>query len=85
MKKIAKILEITGALTAFTFMCSNVEDNIFLGIPIIAGLIAIMIGEKIERNWEDAEEIVEDKRRHQEEPEITYLKCSGDDRYIDFK
>lgn len=46
MKKFAKILEIMGTLTAFTFMCSNVEDNIFLGIPIIAGLIAIMIGEK---------------------------------------
>lgn len=85
MKKLAKILEITGTLTAFTFMCSNVEDNLLLGIPIVFGLIEIMIGEKIERNWENAEEIVEDKKRYQEEPEITYLKCSGDDRYLDFK
>ena len=85
MKKFAKILEITGTLTAFTFMCSNVEDNLLLGIPIVFGLIAILIGEKIERGWEDAETIIEDQKRYREKPEITYLKCSGDDRYLDFK
>lgn len=91
MKKIAIVIEIIGALLALISMCADVTEHPILSIPIVIGWCVFFIGTKIDRGWQDEEEIIESDFFHNNgsyiDGDITYITydSSRTERYLDFK
>ena len=91
MKKLARAIEIAGALLALISMCADVTEHPILSIPIIIGWCVFFVGTKIDRGWQDEEEIIESDSFHNNgsyiDDDITYITydSSGAERYLDFK
>ncbi len=91
MKKLAKVIELAGALLFFLGISVDAAENPIIAIPVLSGLLLIYFGTKIEGGWTDAEEIVEDCNFSADESGtddgITYITydCSGTERYMDSK
>lgn len=91
MKKLARAIEIAGALLALISMCADVTEHPILSIPIIIGWCVFFVGTKIDGGWQDEEEIIESDSFHNNgsyiDDDITYITydSSGAERYLDFK
>ena len=91
MKKIAKICEVSGALLALTCMCIDVAEHPIAAIPIAIGWITFYIGTKIDGEWINEEEIVENDGFVRggtyidgDVEYISYDSCRTE-RYMDFR
>ena len=60
MKKFAKGIELTGALLFFLGISADATVNPMVAIPVLSGLLMICIGCKLDGDWQEVEEIVED-------------------------
>lgn len=91
MKKLAKVIELAGALLFFLGINVDAAENPIIAIPVLSGLLLIYLGTKIEGGWTDAEEIVEDHDYYVDgdntDDGITYITydSNGTERYMDFK
>lgn len=82
MKKLAKVIELAGALLFFLGISVDAAENPIIAIPVLSGLLLIYLGTKIEGGWTDAEEIVEDHVFKDEETDdgIIYICDSNEDK-----
>ena len=91
MKKLARAIEIAGALLALISMCADVTKHPILSIPIIIGWCVFFVGTKIDGGWQDEEEIIENDSFHNNgsyiDGDITYITYDSGrtERYLDFK
>ena len=91
MKKLARAIEIAGALLALISMCADVTEHPILSIPIIIGWCVFFVGTKIDGGWQDEEEIIENDSFHNNgsyiDGDITYITYDSGrtERYLDFK
>lgn len=82
MKKLAKVIELAGALLFFLGISVDSAENPIIAIPVLSGLLLIYFGTKIEGGWTEAEEIVEDHVFKDEETDdgIIYICDSNEDK-----
>ncbi len=91
MKKIAKICEAAGALLALSCMCIDVAEYPIAAIPIAIGWITFYIGTKIDGEWINEEDIVENDSfvsgGSYIDGDIEYISYDSNrtERYMDFR